>query len=121
MRRRRRRSSRMIFAARLLCCAGLAVALAGPARATTYHCAPGGSDNEDGVGAPWRTLQHAANHVRAGDTVLLADGNYPGGVVHHASGTPRKPITYQAEHQGKAVIRGGIIGFLIDNADWVVL
>jgi hypothetical protein len=111
----------MTFAARLLFCAGLAVALAGPARATTYHCAPGGSDNDDGIRSPWRTLQHAASEVRPGDTVLLADGTYPGGVVHHTSGTREKPITYQAEHRGRAVVRGGVIGFLIDNADWLVL
>ncbi len=100
---------------------GLVAAFAGPATAATYHCSPKGSDSSDGIDAPWRTLQKAASTMRAGDTLLIADGNYPGDVVHRRSGAPGAPITYRAENPGRAVVRDGTIGFLIDNADHVVL
>jgi hypothetical protein len=109
------------FAGQLVTAAGLVLTLAGAAGATTYRCSPQGSDNNDGVRGPWRTVQRAANTVRPGDRVVLADGNYTGGVVHKTSGQQGAPITYVAEHPGRAVIRGGVIGFLIDNADWVTL
>lgn len=102
-------------------CAGLGLALPGAAGAATYRCAPQGSDSSDGVRTPWRTLHKAAASLEPGDTVVLADGTYPGGVVIRRSGREGAPITFRAEHPGKAVVRGGHIGILVDNADWVTL
>jgi parallel beta-helix repeat protein len=104
-----------------LSAAPLALALVGPVAAATYRCSPQGSDSNDGIEAPWRTLQKASAHLQPGDTLIVADGNYPGGVAHRRSGRPDAPITYRAEHAGQAALRGGKIGFLIDNADWIVL
>ena len=55
---------------------------AGAVAAETYHIAPGGNDANDGsAGSPWRTLQHAADTVAAGDTVQVAAGSYAGFVM----------------------------------------
>ncbi|HYE94845.1 MAG TPA: right-handed parallel beta-helix repeat-containing protein [Rubricoccaceae bacterium] len=71
--------------------------LAAPlASAATYHVAPGGSDSNDGsASAPWATLQHAADEVRAGDTVLVHDGTYVGFQIE-TSGTAAAPIVFRA-------------------------
>ncbi|MEZ4703243.1 MAG: right-handed parallel beta-helix repeat-containing protein [Rhodothermales bacterium] len=61
---------------------------------TTYHVAPGGSDAGNGsAGAPWATLQHAADRADTpGDTVKVANGAYTGfnsqhdGIVFWADG-----------------------------------
>ena len=46
---------------------------------STFYVAPTGNDgNAGGSGTPWRTLQHAADTVRAGDTVIVRAGQYTG-------------------------------------------
>ena len=46
---------------------------------STYYVATSGSDGSAGSSAtPWRTLQHAADTVAAGDTVIVRAGNYTG-------------------------------------------
>lgn len=54
-----------------------------------YVSAAGGDDSADGSeGAPWRTLQHAADSVEPGTTVLVdASADYEGGLDLHRSGT----------------------------------
>lgn len=66
--------------------------------ADTFHVAPppAGSDANPGTeGAPWATLQHAADNVVAGDTVIVHDGDYVGMQVA-VSGTAGSPITFRA-------------------------
>lgn len=47
--------------------------------AETYWVAPGGDDGGPGTrGAPWATLQRAADQVQAGDTVRVLAGSYAG-------------------------------------------
>lgn len=47
------------------------------ALAATYYVSTDGSDRNNGSEAePWRSLQRAANRVRAGDVVLVHDGRY---------------------------------------------
>src|SRR4051812_20315935 len=42
-----------------------------------YVVSPVGSDDEDGSqNAPWRTLNHALEQLRAGDTLLVRAGTY---------------------------------------------
>ena len=44
----------------------------GPAR----YVSPAGNDSNDGsINSPWRTVQHAVNQVRAGET-LYVDGGW---------------------------------------------
>ncbi len=71
-------------------------ACAGLARAATYYVASTGSDSNSGSQAsPWRTLQKAANTVRAGDLVLVANGTYAGFQIT-ADGTAASRIVIRA-------------------------
>lgn len=46
--------------------------------ATTYYVSTSGNNNNNGLsaGSAWRTIQWAANHVQAGDTVNVLGGTY---------------------------------------------
>lgn len=71
--------------------------------AATYYVSPQGSDTNSGSASqPWFTLQKAANSVRAGDLVLVADGTYTGMQVR-ADGTASAPITFRADGQNVVV------------------
>lgn len=67
----------------------------------TRYVAPNGSDGALGLAAtPWLTLQHAADSVRAGDTVIVRAGTYKGFVLgwdNPQNGTPSLPILFRAE------------------------
>src|SRR5438128_9832966 len=64
---------------------------------STFYVAPTGADAAGGsLAAPWRTLQHAADAVRAGDTVVVEPGAYAG-MYLSTSGTASAPITFQAQ------------------------
>ena len=61
-------------------------------QAATYYVAPNGSDGNPGsLSRPWKTLQHAADRVAAGDTINVRAGNYAGGNFE-TSGTATRPI-----------------------------
>jgi parallel beta-helix repeat protein len=71
--------------------------VASMSRATTYYVAPppGGDDGNPGtLGAPWATIQHAADTVQPGDTVQVRAGNYAGGYFE-TSGTAELPIVLE--------------------------
>src|SRR5688572_18958496 len=60
----------------------------------TFFVAPSGSDAAPGSNAaPWLTLQHAANQVRAGDSVIVRAGDYVGFDLR-TDGTAAAPITF---------------------------
>ena len=104
---------------------------------SSFYVAPTGSDR--GIGssqAPWLTLQHAANKVHAGDTVIVEPGTYLGFTLSR-SGTASNPITFEsatgnpadviiqaqpnsntAAARGITLIAGYIIidGFSVENA-----
>ncbi|HKP66563.1 MAG TPA: right-handed parallel beta-helix repeat-containing protein, partial [Casimicrobiaceae bacterium] len=65
--------------------------------ATTYYVAPppSGDDGNPGtLGAPWATIQHAADTVQPGDIVQVRAGNYAGGYFE-TSGTADLPIVLE--------------------------
>jgi parallel beta-helix repeat protein len=68
---------------------------------STYYVAPTGNDQAAGGQlAPWKTLQHAADTVVAGDTVIVQAGTYAGFVMgwdFAQNGTPGNPIRFQAQ------------------------
>lgn len=73
---------------------------------TSYFVSPDGSDRNDGSQQhPWRTIQHAANVVRAGATVHVVPGNYAGPITSVSSGTEGARIRFVADVQWEAVIR----------------
>lgn len=68
-----------------------------PSTGTTYYVSPAGSDTT-GDGSelnPWKTIQHAANNVSAGDTVEVKAGTYPEKVVVTTSGTSGNYVTFR--------------------------
>jgi len=95
------------------------------AAAATYHVAPGGSDAGPGsADAPWATLQHAADEVAAGDTVLVHDGTYRGFQIE-TSGTAGAPIVFLAAGANVVVndenpVRGDH-HINVEGADYVVI
>jgi len=75
--------------------------MAFPAFASTYYVSPAGNDSADGsASTPWKTIQHAADNVIAGDMVIVHPGTYAGFVLGWDSpqnGTPSHPIVFLAE------------------------
>jgi hypothetical protein len=69
-----------------------ALCAAGPASATTYTVATSGSDSNNGVSAPFRTLQKAAGLLQDGDTIVLQPGTYTAGAY-----ITRRNITVRGE------------------------
>lgn len=68
-----------------------------PAQPGVYYVAPDGNDEQPGTaGQPWRTLQHAAETLRAGETVYVLTGVYHERVIPQASGYAGHFITYAA-------------------------
>ncbi|TAJ18878.1 MAG: hypothetical protein EPO68_07150 [Planctomycetota bacterium] len=65
--------------------------------AQTYYVAPSGSDAASGTSpaGAWKTLQHAADLVGPGDTVIALPGHYAGFYLS-TSGTSAAPITFTA-------------------------
>ncbi len=69
-----------------------------PALGETYYVAPppaGDDANPGTLASPWATLQHAADTVQPGDSVLVRAGSYAG--AHFTtSGTAAQPIVVRA-------------------------
>jgi parallel beta-helix repeat protein len=65
---------------------------------STYYVSATGSDALAGTSdaLAWHTLQHAADAVRAGDTVVVRAGSYTGFDIR-TSGTAASPITFRAD------------------------
>jgi MYXO-CTERM domain-containing protein len=85
------RAARVVFALALV---------PATARAASYTVTPAGADTNPGTAAqPWKTLQHAAERVAAGDTVTVEPGTYAGFALcwdHPQDGLPDAPITFAA-------------------------
>ena len=102
------------------------------APATTYYVSPSGSDQAGGTstGSAWKTLQHAADTVVAGDTVVVLPGTYAGFNLF-TSGAPGSPITFTASPGGfdpnPAVVVNTNNSFTnkdrinLEGASWVVI
>jgi parallel beta-helix repeat protein len=80
-----------------------------------YFVSTNGSDSASGLSreAAWKTIQHAANAVRPGDTILLCGGEYTGRVYFPITGEKGLPITIKAVPGEKAVVLGG--GFTLNG------
>ncbi len=88
----------------------------------TFYVAPNGNDANAGSEAqPWATINHAAQTLQPGDTVLVKNGTY-GGVYVNRSGTPGKPMTFKAFPGDKPRIEIKVInspGFLLEGASYI--
>jgi hypothetical protein len=66
------------------------------ASGNTFYVDPNGKDSNNGSqGSPWLTLQHAADTVGPGDTVIVDPGSYAGFDMT-TSGTASQPISFIA-------------------------
>lgn len=59
---------------------------------------------------PWRTIQRALDHAKAGDTIVVLPGMYREHARFKSSGTAELPITLTSRHYGEAKVRGSISG-----------
>jgi hypothetical protein len=108
----------------------------------TYYVSTRGSDSGAGTErAPFRHLSKAAASAKnPGDTVVVMDGTYDNeGVIAPSfvvtlrhSGAPNRPITFQAQHRGQAILdsmntsstavcNGAAAYFNLYNAAYIVL
>lgn len=110
------------------------------------HAAPGdtyyvdknhsnASDANSGTESlPWKTIQHAANTLTAGETVLVKEGIYTelfGGspeitlqaVKPQNSGTASNPITYEAHPDHRVVLdqQNSGPGFYVEDMDYITI
>jgi Protein of unknown function (DUF1565) len=84
----------------------LTPSLAGQTGATYYVATTGNNSNPGTISAPWLTIQHAANTVKAGATVYVFGGVYNESVNFSTSGTASEPITF-ASHPGETAVIDG--------------
>lgn len=97
------------------------VLTANVALAETRYVATTGNDAAAGTEtAPWRTIQHAADVVAPGDTVIVHAGTYTGFLVTR-SGTEAAPIAFVAD--GAVAIDGAATAdrdaVHVEGASWV--
>jgi len=114
----------------------------GTLQGATYYVSTGGSDSYPGTStAPLRHLSYAAEVAnQPGDMVVVMDGTYDNeGVVApnfvvtlNYSGVPGQPITFMAQHRGKAILdsentstgttcNGASAYFNLANASFIVI
>jgi hypothetical protein len=88
------------------------------ATGTTYYVSTSGKDTNSGsFTAPWRTIQHAANSVHAGDTVYVRAGVYNEVVTIPTSGSAAAGyITFSSYPRELATVDG--TGLAIPNGQW---
>ncbi len=71
--------------------------------AERYVGTAGNNANTGTIDLPWRTMQYAADHVAAGDTIYLRGGLFTERVTISVSGAPGAPITFR-NFPGEAAI-----------------
>jgi hypothetical protein len=126
----KRRLVTLGFLILLLACSGItSTPSLAPAADTTaalfYVDGINGSDSDPGTSREqaWRTIQHAADTMEAGDTVIVLAGDYDERVHVFTSGSSGAPITYWGEGEvttkGFSVVADHITvkGFQITNTD----
>jgi hypothetical protein len=82
----------------------------GQARAAIYvvdQAAPGAADSNAGTEErPFKTVQHAADMAKPGDTVYVMTGKYDERVKVRTGGAEGQPITFRAMPRRSAVVGG---------------
>jgi len=74
-----------------------------------YYVSPSGQDGNPGSrNAPWRTIQHAADSVQAGDSVLVRAGTYSESVTFSVSGADGATITFAASPGEDVIVDGDL-------------
>jgi len=94
------------------------LALCGPGRNTAQAARyvvdrnhpQAGDDNPGTEAAPWKTVQHAADIARAGDTVCVMEGVYDETLAPKNSGRPGAAIVFRGLPRHKAQLKGADTG-----------
>lgn len=89
-----------------ICAVGFSFAFAPRLEAATLHVDAANGDNARSglsLADAWRTIQHAADAVNPGDTVLVAPGVYFEHVILTRTGTAAQPIRFRAAGPGVIV------------------
>lgn len=80
----------------------------------------GDNKNDGSAKSPWRTVQHAVSHLKAGDTLYLRGGRYYENVYLALAGRKNAPITIRSYPGETAFLDGGLREFFTSPADsWV--
>jgi Protein of unknown function (DUF1565) len=89
-----------------------------PAYCLTYYVSTSGNDSNSGtISSPWRTIQHAANSVKAGDTVYVRAGVYNEIISIPSSGSASGGYITFSSYPGELATIDGT-GLSIPNAQW---
>ncbi len=100
----------VLVAHRVLAWVGMVAGMAGQALGATYvvdQAASGAADTNPGTEEkPFRTVQHAADAARPGDTVYVMAGKYDERVKVKAGGTEGKPVAFVAMPRHSATVGG---------------
>jgi parallel beta-helix repeat protein len=114
----------------LVCLFVIAVCPVNNLTAAEYFVSTTGNNSNSGAtGAPWRTLQHAANQVIPGDRVTVLPGNYTGfhlttDGLPPLNGNPAKPIEFFAQPGVMINVANPVTnqdGINLEDASWVVI
>ena len=119
------RTGQVFSAGLILLLGAVLIPLRAATAQTTYHVDPNGDDTHNGSASqPWATLQHAADTVQPGDSVLVRDGAYAGFQIE-TSGSAAQPIVFKATGANVVVnavnpVRGDD-NINVEGADYVVI
>jgi parallel beta-helix repeat protein len=92
---------------------------------TTYYVSESGNNNNNGLTplTAFETLQHAADIVSAGDSVLVLEGNYVGFDIR-TNGNQNSPIVFKAIENSVVIDQRNTVtpdGINIENTSWIVI
>ncbi|MEJ2507545.1 MAG: right-handed parallel beta-helix repeat-containing protein, partial [Ignavibacteriaceae bacterium] len=92
---------------------------------TTYFVSETGNDEYNGLtsSTAFATLQHAADIVSAGDSVLVLSGNYSGFDLRE-NGTQNSPIVFKAIENNVVIDQQNYVtsdGINIENTAWIII
>jgi PKD repeat protein len=102
------------------------ITITNPTAGRTFYVSSSGSDSASGTAtSPWKTLQHAADLVQAGDTVIVRAGTYAGFQIT-TDGTASKPITFKADpgvlvNAKQASVSSSAGAINIEGADYIII
>jgi hypothetical protein len=75
--------------------------------AAEFFVSPSGSDTGKGtLKAPFKTIQHGVNKLKAGDTLTILPGLYHETVLWRVDGDPVKKTTVRAQIPGSVLLHG---------------
>lgn len=82
-----------------------------------FQVAPNGSDDGDGVAAPFRTIQKAVRGAGPGDVIRIRGGTYREGIEALSGGSKEKPLVIEAFPGETPVIKGSeiVTGWIPDE------